>query len=58
LENKSPRISDAKIKEVVLFGSQIRELIKDIKFKDRLSAVEKEEWKSFKNVTTNFLGNH
>jgi hypothetical protein len=58
LKNTFPRISDAKIKAGVLVGPQVRELIKDIKFEDQLSELEKAAWKSFKNVTTNFLGNH
>jgi hypothetical protein len=41
LKNKSPRISNAKIKEGVCGGPQIQELIQDIKFEDRLSEVEK-----------------
>ena len=42
---KFPRISDAKIKEGVFFNTG--------------SEVQKEAWKSLKNVTTNFLGgNH
>jgi hypothetical protein len=31
-KNKLPRVSDAKIKEGVLVGPQIRELIQDVKF--------------------------
>jgi hypothetical protein len=41
LKRKIPRISDAKIKEGVFFNTG--------------SEVEKEAWKSLKNVTTNFL---
>jgi len=40
-KNKSPRISNAKIKEGACVGPQIRELILDIKFEDRLSEVVK-----------------
>jgi len=52
-----PRISKSKFKEGVLVGPQIRELIQDVKLEDQLSEVEKAAWKSFKNVTTNFLKN-
>jgi hypothetical protein len=31
LKNKSPRISDAKIKEGIYFGPQIRELIQHVR---------------------------
>jgi len=58
LKTKFIRINDAKIKEWVFVGPQIRELIQDAKFEDQLREVEKAAWKSFKNVTTNcFLGN-
>jgi hypothetical protein len=54
LKNTFPRIRDVKIKEGVFVGSQIRELIQDVKFEDQQSEVEKAAWKSFKNVTTSF----
>jgi hypothetical protein len=47
LKNKFPRISDAKIKEGVFVGPQIRELKLDVKFEYQLSEVEKTAWKSF-----------
>jgi hypothetical protein len=40
LKNTFPRISTAKIKEGVLVGLQIRKLIQDVKFEDRLSEVD------------------
>jgi hypothetical protein len=36
LKNTFPMISDAKIKEGVFFGPQIRGLIRDVKFEDQL----------------------
>jgi len=48
LKNKFPRTSDAKIKEGVFVGPQIRELIQDIRFEDQLSEMERAAWKSFK----------
>ena len=56
LKNKLPRISDAKIKEGVRVGPQIRELIQDVECEDQLSEVGKAAWKSLKNVTTIFFG--
>jgi hypothetical protein len=58
LKNKFPRTCDAKIKEGVFVGPQIRELIQDIRFEYLLSEVERVAWKSLKNVTSNILGNH
>ena len=59
MKTKFPRITDAKIKEGVTAGPQIRELVQDAKFKYQLSEVYKSSWKSFKNVTNIFpRGNH
>ena len=58
LKNKFPRINDAKIKEGIFVGPQIRELKLDVKFEYQLTEVEKTAWKSFWNVATNFWGNH
>ena len=58
LKEKFPRVSDSKIKEGILVGPQIRGLIRDGKFEDLLSQIEKSAWKSFKSVVQNFLGNH
>jgi hypothetical protein len=49
-------ISEAQIKEGVFVGPQLRQLIQGIKFEDQLSEVEKDAWKSFRNVTAIFLG--
>jgi len=40
LKNKFPRISDAKIKGGFFLGLQIRKLIQDVKFEDRLIEVD------------------
>jgi hypothetical protein len=58
LKNKFPRTRYAKIKEGVFVGPQIRELIEDIRFEDQLNDVERAAWKSLKNITSNFWGNH
>jgi hypothetical protein len=34
----------------------VRELIEDDRFEDQLSEVEKDAWKSFRNVTAKFFG--
>jgi hypothetical protein len=53
LKNKLPRIRDAKNQR-----PQIPALIQDIKFENQRSEVENAAWKSFKNVTSIFWGNH
>lgn len=58
LRQKFPRISDAKIKEGVFIGPQIREVIKDSHFDELLQGAERCAWAAFKNVVANFLGNY
>ena len=57
LFTKFPKISDAKIKERVFDGPQVRELKSDPEFANRMSATGKKAWESFINVCDNFLGN-
>ena len=54
---KFPRVSEAKIKEGIFVGPQIRELMKDDEFDNRLTEVELRAWRAFKTVVNNFLGN-
>ncbi|UYV84911.1 hypothetical protein LAZ67_X003967 [Cordylochernes scorpioides] len=49
-------ISEAKIKEGIFVGSQIRELQQDGNFQNSLNEVEAAAWNSFRNVRKNFLG--
>ena len=53
-----PRLSEAKVKEGVFTGPQIRDVLKDSTFPSRLSEVEREAWEAFQDVCSNFLGNH
>nr|XP_036219079.1 uncharacterized protein LOC118680996 [Bactrocera oleae] len=57
LKTKFPRISDAKLKEGIFVGPQIRELMKDEAFESKLSKTEKRAWVAFVKVCHNFLGN-
>ena len=41
----------------VFDGPQIRKLIKDVVFKNGMSDIELQAWKSYKDVTEKFLGN-
>jgi hypothetical protein len=56
LKDKFPRISETKMKEGVFVGPPIRQLTQGIKFEDQPSEVEKDAWKSFRNVTAKFSG--
>jgi len=57
LREKFPRLSEAKLKEGVFIGPQIRDLIKDEYFDKLLQGDEKAAWDSFKFVVKEFLGN-
>ena len=56
LKELFPRVSDAKIKEGIFVGPQIRILMGDKSFDDKLNTVEKTAWTSLKNVIRNFFG--
>ncbi|KAJ8671539.1 hypothetical protein QAD02_002798 [Eretmocerus hayati] len=57
LREKFPRLSEAKLKEGVLVGPEIRKLMLDSGFDAVLNEVELKTWKSVKNVINNYLGN-
>ncbi|UYV71212.1 hypothetical protein LAZ67_8002204 [Cordylochernes scorpioides] len=58
LKQKISSISEAKIKEGIFVGPQIRELQKDGNFQNSLNEVEAAAWNSFRNVCKNFLGSY
>jgi hypothetical protein len=53
---KFPRLSEAKIKEGIFVGPQIRQLFRDEMFDSLLQGDEKKAWNAFRLVSTNFLG--
>ena len=57
LWEKFPRLSEAKLKEGIVIGPQIRDLIKDEYLDKLLRGEEKPAWDSFKFVVKVFLGN-
>jgi hypothetical protein len=58
VRNKFPNVSDAKIKEGIFIGLQIRELMEDKQFDEGLNETERNAWLSFKRICKEFLGNH
>jgi len=58
LRNKFPKVREAKIKEGIFIGSQIRELMQDKHFDEDLNETERNTWLSFKRICKDFLGNH
>ncbi|UYV63263.1 hypothetical protein LAZ67_2003575 [Cordylochernes scorpioides] len=56
LKQKCSSISEAKIREGIFVGPQIRELQQDGNFQNSLNEVEAAAWNYFRNVCKNFLG--
>jgi len=52
-----PRPSEAKLKEGIFIGPQVRDIIKDEYFNKLIQGDEKAAWDSFKSVVKVFLGN-
>ncbi|GBP72152.1 hypothetical protein EVAR_49742_1 [Eumeta japonica] len=57
LRQKFSRLSEAKIKEGIFIGPQIRNLFNDVNFDSVLEGKEKQAWNDFRLVARNFLGN-
>jgi len=57
VREKFLRLSEAKLKEGIFIGHQIRDLIKDEYFDSLLQGDENAAWDSFKFVVKGFLGN-
>nr|GBN08332.1 hypothetical protein AVEN_56853-1 [Araneus ventricosus] len=53
---KFPKVSEAKIKEGIFVGPQIRQLMKDPVFESKLTKKEVSAWTSFKELAKNFPG--
>ena len=58
IRQKFPNITEAKIKEGIFVGPQIKQLMMDPAFDESLDPVEIKAWTSFKLVCLNFLGNN
>ena len=50
-------LSEAKLKEGIFVGPDIRKLLRDTNFETKMESKEKAAWLSFKQVVTSFLGN-
>jgi len=58
VRNKFPNVSDAKIKEGIFIGPQMRELMQDKQFDEDLNETGRNARLSFERVCKDFLGNH
>jgi len=52
-----PKVIEAKIKEEIFVGPQIKQLLQDQDFCIKLNNVGRTAWKAFENICRNFLGN-
>ncbi len=52
-----PGLSDAKIKEGIFVGPQIRKIVHDPNFEQVLSEKELAAWRAFKEIVQGFIGN-
>jgi hypothetical protein len=57
LRQKFPLISEAKIKEGIFIGYQVKQLFQDPNFRNRLNSAEQRAWEVFENVCSNFSEN-
>jgi hypothetical protein len=55
---KFPGLSDAKLKEGIFVGPDIRKLLSDNLLETTMKTVEREAWNAFKEVIVKFLGNY
>jgi hypothetical protein len=54
---KITAVTEAKFKEGIFSGPDIRKLMADATFESTMFATEKAAWKAFRGVVTKFLGN-
>ena len=57
LKEKFPRVTEAKIKEGIFVGPQIKKLFDDLNFSAKMKSTENRAWGAFLNVCRNFLVN-
>ena len=55
LRNNFPNVSDAKIKEGIFIGPEIRELMQDKQFDEDQNETERNVWLSFKRICKDVL---
>ena len=58
ISRKFSLVSQAKLKEGIFVGPQIRELLNDIEFEHQLNSKELKAWLAFKWLCENFFGNY
>jgi hypothetical protein len=56
LRKEIPKISEAKMKEGIFVGPQIKQLLEDHDFSTKLNATERRTWEAFEKACRTFLG--
>src|SRR5215469_18531406 len=57
LKQMFPKITEAKLKEGIFVGPQIRKVMQHVIFPTKLTDLERAAWLSFKDLCAGFLGN-
>jgi hypothetical protein len=57
LRQKFPRMTEAKIKEGIFVGREVKQLCRDTDFGNELNSAGGRDWQAFGNACSNFLGN-
>ena len=58
LIQKFPALSEAKVKEGIFVGPDIRQLLNDNNFELTMDSLQLAAWKAFSSICKDFLGNH
>ena len=58
LVQKFPALSEAKVKEGIVVGPDIRQLLNDNNFELTMDNFRLAAWKAFRSICKDFLGNH
>ena len=56
MQEMFPKLSKAKVKGGIFTGPQIRQTLGSKELKDKMTALERDVWQSFRNVVHGFLG--
>ena len=53
-----PSISEAKVKDGMFLGPQIRRMLASEELKEQISDLERNAWQAFRMILQGFIGNH
>ena len=58
LQSMFPKLSNAKIREGIFVGPQIKKMLACVDLESTMNSIEKRAWVAFRHVVTGFLGNY